>query len=207
MNTTSKHFWEEYYAKHRNPGPPSFFAQFVSPFMKKGDKLVEIGCGNGRDSTHFAENEVEVTAVDQCQNEVDYLNEKFAGLTNLNFVAGDMAELGDLGPLDKIYSRFSLHSVPMEVEKKVFKWAASQLKPGGMFLIEVRTINDELCGQGTKVGENEYSTDHYRRFIVPTEMEANAEAAGFRVLYSLESQGLAPFKDQDPAVLRLILLR
>jgi ubiquinone/menaquinone biosynthesis C-methylase UbiE len=205
MNQTSKSYWENYYAKHRNPGPPSPFAQFATPFLSNGGKLLEIGCGNGRDSSYFAELGLQVTSVDQCSDELDYLNDKYAESPNLKFTAGDMGELPTLGPLNYVYSRFSIHSVDRATEARVFNWAAANIVDGGLFMIEVRSINDQLCGQGEKVGEHEYRTDHYRRFVVKSEIEQLAKDKGFRVLYSLESQGLAVYKDEDPAVIRLVL--
>ena len=208
MNQSSKAYWESYYQKHRNPGPPSPFANFVRPFLTPGKRLAELGCGNGRDSSFFAsEQGVNVTSFDQCQEELDYLNQRYADSPNLKFVAGDMGKLASLTGLDYVYSRFSIHSIDRETEAKVLRWAYDNLSENGLFFIEVRSVNDELCGQGEQVGENEFVTDHYRRFVVKEELEAAAAQAGFRQLYSLESQGLAVYKDEDPAVIRLILQR
>ena len=40
-------------------------------------------------------------------------------------------------------------------------------------MIETRTIYDELFGVGKKISENEYLTDHYRRFVNPIEIKKN----------------------------------
>lgn len=205
MHNSSSSYWESYYSKHRDAAQPSFFAQFIAPFLTKGKSLVEIGCGNGRDSLFFAHQELNVQAIDQCTEEVAYLNDKHTDKPNITFHAGDMGMLANYGTIDYLYSRFSIHSVNREIENKVFQWASDNITNDGLFFIEVRSINDELYGQGTEVGKHEFSTDHYRRFIELSEITALSKTHGFNVLYSLESQGLAPYKDEDPAVIRLIL--
>nr|WP_295740166.1 class I SAM-dependent methyltransferase [uncultured Helicobacter sp.] len=42
--------------------------------------LLELGCGNGRDSLYFANNSIDTTAIDQVQEEVEYLNDYVASL-------------------------------------------------------------------------------------------------------------------------------
>jgi hypothetical protein len=45
---------------------------------------------------------------------------------------------------------------------------------------------------------------HYRRFIIPDEINAKLAHAGFVVTSRIESNGLAKYGDDDPVVLRLI---
>ena len=205
MQNKSSTYWESYYAKHRDAAKPSYFAEFVAPFLEKNKSLVEIGCGNGRDSLFFAHQQINVQAIDQCKEEVAYLNEKHSDKANIQFITSDMSLLQDYGQIDYLYSRFSIHSINRDTEAIVFNWAKENLSKGGLFFIEVRSINDELYGEGTEVGQHEFRTDHYRRFIDLEEITALSEKSGFRVLYSIESQGLAPYKEEDPSVIRLIL--
>ncbi len=44
--------------------------------------------------------------------------------------------------MDVVYSRFTLHSVDAQGEKRTLKWVYDNLKTGGFFCIEVRTIKD-----------------------------------------------------------------
>ena len=81
----SLNFWENYYSNHQIPTDESFFARFVIPFLNEGDTLFEIGCGNGRDSVFFAKQGMKVTAFDQCEKEVGFLNDEFSDLKDLLF--------------------------------------------------------------------------------------------------------------------------
>ena len=204
---TSYDYWEKYYATHREPTPCSNFAKFVLPFLKPDHLLLELGCGNGKDSIHFARNGVNVLAVDQCTKEMHFLSEKFAELPNIDFTSGDMTALEGVPNPDYVYSRFTLHAIDLEGEKKVLSWVSKNLNPKGLFLIEVRSVNDELYGQGTPMPDNAYFTDHYRRFEVLDELEQRIKDTGLEVIYKLESKGLAPYNDKDPSIIRIIAMK
>ena len=55
---SEKNYWEKYYESHREPNKPSPFAEFVSNELDSGTCLVELGCGNGRDSIYFGEKNI-----------------------------------------------------------------------------------------------------------------------------------------------------
>ncbi|MDG1435955.1 MAG: class I SAM-dependent methyltransferase [Saprospiraceae bacterium] len=203
MNSSSS-YWENYYSKHREPADCSPFAEFITPFLKKGKRLIEFGCGNGRDSKHFAKQGINVLALDQCKKEIAFLSDKFKSTKNLIFLAEDMTNLPDLENSDFLYSRFTIHAIDRKGEEKLVKWAASNLKANGLFFVEVRSVKDELYGIGEALGDNAYFTDHYRRFIILEELHQQFTSNGLDIIYSIESKGLAPYKTQDPVVIRLI---
>ena len=78
------------------------------------------------------------------------------------------------------------------------------MNDNGLFFIEIRSIHDELFGQGSAVSENSFVTDHYRRFVNFETFVSRVESAGFKVIYKLQSKGLATYKTEDPMVIRLI---
>lgn len=49
-----KKYWSEYYSTHQKPTGESTFAQFVESRLDDNKTLIELGCGNGRDSVFFA---------------------------------------------------------------------------------------------------------------------------------------------------------
>jgi len=201
---TSQSYWENYYMKNREPGKPSKFAEFVSSFLVPGKKMLELGCGNAKDSHYFASLGVSILAIDQCAVEVEYLNDTFSNVNNLKFAAEDMTNLPPLEENDYLYSRFTIHAIDKEGEHNLTKWAFNNLKKNGLFFIEVRSVKDELFGQGEALADNAYYTDHYRRFITLEDFKARLEAVGFSILFSKESNGFAPYKDADPIVIRVI---
>lgn len=198
-----KSYWKEYYRKNPNPVDPSTFAKFIIGFMEPEKKLIELGCGNGRDSVYFAQQKINVTAIDQIEEEMDYLNKKHS-LYNLNFKADDFTNLDTDKKYDYIYSRFTLHSVNEEAEKRVFNWITKQLNDEGLFFLEVRSINDPMFQKGEKISESENVTTHYRRYLNFDETIEKLENRGLKIIYKLESQGLAKYKDDDPTLIRIV---
>jgi hypothetical protein len=196
-------YWESYYKAHQDPGDESPFARFVAPFLVENSNLIELWCGNGRDSLFFASLGVNVIAFDQCENEVSYLNDKYSS-SKLSFEAGDFTNIGMRSSSNFIYSRFTLHSVSEEKEINTLKWSSQNLEKGGLFFIEIRSVKDELYGEGSPKGKNEFVTDHYRRFVSYTEFIERIENTGLTILYKVEGKGLAPYKDEDPVVIRVI---
>ena len=198
-----KSYWEQYYKKNPNPVEPSTFARFTSGFLHPGNSLIELGCGIGRDSVFFAQNNLNVTAIDQVESEMDYLNHKYS-LYNLDFKADDFTRLNSDKSYDYVYSRFTLHSINEEAESRVLKWIGSNLKDQGYFFLEVRSINDPMFQKGEKISDNENVTTHYRRYLNLEDTINKIEKCGLKIIYQLESQGLAVYKDDDPMLIRIV---
>lgn len=198
-----KAYWKKYYETHPNPVEPSTFAKFTSGFMNSSKSLIELGCGNGRDSVFFARNNIYVTAVDQIESEMDYLNKKYS-LYNLDFQADDFTNLSLETEYDYVYSRFTMHSIREEQESKVFEWISNQLAHQGLFFLEVRSINDPMFRKGEQISKNENITTHYRRYLDLNETITKLKKLGLKIIYKLESQGLAKYKNDDPMLIRIV---
>lgn len=165
--------------------------------------MYELGCGNGRDSVFFGNNGLIVSAFDQCDSEIEHLNNACKNV-NISFEAGDFTALGKRKAVDSIYSRFTLHSVSEKLEKDTLDWAFKTLKPNGILLVEIRSVLDELYGKGEPLNTNEFMTSHYRRFVEFEPFVQRIQKAGFSIIYKIQSKGLAPYKSEDPVVIRVI---
>lgn len=200
-------YWNTYYSNRLAMDTPSPFAKFISDYLRKGKNLLELGCGNGRDSFHFADMGLNVTGIDASDAIIADLKTR-PNMGNCYFICDDFVCSSALfaGQYDYCYSRFSIHAINELQEREVFKNVYGALKQGGAFFIETRSVNDDLFGKGKRAGENAYIYDgHYRRFIIKSELEKNAKQAGFQIMYSEEKRGFAPFGDSNPPVIRLIL--
>ena len=193
-----KKYWENYYKAHPSPGS-SLCARYVfENHIKDGDRLIELGSGNGRDSIFFAQNNIQTIAVDQCEEEIMSLREKY-NIPTLSFESADFTKLNDMSPFDHIYSRFTLHSIKENEENSVINWAYRNLKEGGKFLIEARSKNNELYGLGESVpGEPDayVYNSHYRRFIDTDKLREKLEKAGFEIFLFEEENGFGGETDQ-----------
>lgn len=206
-------YWANYYRSGAAPEVPSGFAQHVMGKyiqqiggLTQMVRLVELGCGNGRDARFFASNGVPVLAVDQC---VTPEQEDNSGIPLLEYKSGDFTQLEGLSlPADFVYSRFTLHSVDAAGQSRTLEWAHENLLPdGGNLFIETRGQKNEYYGLGEPVeGEEDAFVyeEHYRRFVEFDAFVAEIEAAGFRLVEASEDTGYAPFGDTDYHFIRVV---
>jgi ubiquinone/menaquinone biosynthesis C-methylase UbiE len=113
-------YWEAYYSRRIAEQLPSLFARHVAGLIGgTSRKIIELGCGNGRDALPFASKGHDVLAVDQCANEIAFLQSWHMQLVNIRFPCADFSQLPDSADgrkYDVIYSRFTLHSISVEQE-------------------------------------------------------------------------------------------
>lgn len=201
-------YWENYYSKQNAELIPSLFAQYVANLIgEKQAEIIELGCGNGRDSVFFANKGYAVDAVDQCYSEICFLMKQYQRLDNLDFRCDDFTDMVDDRPYDVVYSRFTLHSISKEQQTKTLQWAYRNLKKGGMLCIEVRGQKNEIYKFGEPV-ENEEDAfiynDHYRRFLNFESLCDELKKIGFSLDLAAEDKGFAPFNGQDETYIRVI---
>lgn len=211
-------FWREFYARHNLRHDPSPFACWcLEHHLKAGDNILELGCGNGRDSFAFLHHGISVLAVDGCEMAIaDNIANYAECAPNAfgQFVAMDFLHLKELPQdatdtsygghaFDAIYSRFVLHAIPEAIEDAMLDFCAHVLPTGGRMLHEFRTIRDPLMLEGQVLSATERLTDHYRRFLDPDVFRAKLAARGWREIFFVESNGLAAFGRDDPVVARI----
>ena len=188
-----KEYWANYYSENLDPTDQSSFAEFILPKLTKNKKLIDLGCGNARDSLYFSRNGLNVIAVDQIKDEIDYLNKNYKN-DNINFICDDFTDLENSSnelfdkKFDYIYSRFTFHD----------------LKEDSLFLLEARSIKDPMYNEGKKLSKTENFTNHYRRFMQLDKIISKLESRDLEIIYHIEDKDLAVYKDDNPYVIRLI---
>lgn len=199
-------YWNEYYKKNIAPNEPSKFAKDILKYLHPGKKLIELGCGNGRDAIFLSNNNINVVAIDQSESSINNLKYNISN-NNINFVVDDFIEtkLLEKESFDYVYSRFTLHSISEEQEDKLINRVYNALKKEGLLVIEVRSIKDEIFGLGEKVARNTYVyNNHSRRFIVLEELVEKLKSSGFKIDFVDENNNYAIYKEQNPIVIRII---
>lgn len=203
-------YWREYYSTHSNPSDASSFAEFILPKLGENKRLIELGCGNGRDSIFFSKNGISVVAVDQVSDEIDYLNENHKN-ENVDFVCDDFTNLGETSSgvilnsdFDYVYSRFTFHSIMEAQEDRTLDWIAGKLKKDACFLLEARSLKDPMFKRGRALSETENFTTHYRRYMDMDKITEKLQSRGFEILFKVEDNNLAVYGDDNPYVIRII---
>jgi bifunctional enzyme CysN/CysC len=198
-------YWTEYYKKKVTVNNPSPFAEFCMSKFSSGNRLLEIGCGNGRDSRYFSENGINVVALDKSEGAIEICKQGDHADT-LTYVCCETSDLQKYysGKYNYIYSRFSLHAMTEAEELNALQSAFDFLENDGDFCIECRSINDPHASIGEVLSTTERIDGHYRRFVDRRILEEKLKSVGFTIAESIESQGFAVFKDEDPVVIRII---
>lgn len=127
---------------------PSLFAQeFVEEMNVAGARnVLEIGCGNGRDSILFSRAGYTVTAVDVAPAAIELAkqNAADAGMT-IDFRVANAEQLPFAnGAFDAVYTLSVLHSTNLE---RSIAEAARVLKPGGIMFVYIYSETAYISGQ------------------------------------------------------------
>lgn len=200
-------YWSDFYKKQNQPFQESLFASYcMTQWLKPKMTLLELGCGNGRDALYLSKCGVNVLAVDQCAEEIDFLNNRFGG-KNISFKCADFSDLKFRKKFDAIYSRFTLHAISKQQEIRTLNWCARHLNENGLLLIEARGIQNEIYGMGERVADEADAfiyEGHYRRFLNADDVNKQITGLGLTILSSDEAANRAPFNGTNYKFLRIV---
>lgn len=177
-------YWEKFYRTKRITRP-SDFAKFCLKYLpKKQSKIVDLGCGNGRDSYFFAKKGHIALGIDKNNLPKDH--------HRATFIKADVFSTSCYASLfaDVLYARFLLHAVHiLDVHMIIYACI-----PGTYFMAEFR-----CCGDKPKIYKN-----HYRNFVNPEWLLCNMLAMNYEIIYCEKGYGFAKYKGEDPLVGRII---
>ena len=198
------HYWDEYYKKDNVPSFPSPFAEYVANKLSNQQTILEVGCGNGRDAKFLASQGHLVTGLDRSGEAIE-LCKKLYSVESLEFFFGTIADIEKINKkkYDLIYSRFVIHAMSLNEEIKTLNMSHKLLNKDGQFFVECRSINDPLSRKGDILSNTERIEGHYRRFIILEEFKQRLVQVGFKIIKTIESNGLAKFGKDDPVVIRV----
>ena len=198
------HHWDEYYKKDTAPSFPSPFAEYVANKLSKKQNILEIGCGNGRDSKFFSSRGHHVTGLDKSEEAIELCKNLYSD-EPIVFFFGTITDIAKTNQkkYDLIYSRFVIHAMALNEELEMLNISYQLLNQDGQFFIECRSTNDPLLQQGEILSHTERVYGHYRRFIILDEFIQRLVQVGFEVTEAIENIGLAKFGEEDPMVIRV----
>ena len=196
--------WDEYYKQDNVPAYPSPFAEYVANKLGNQQTILEVGCGNGRDAIFLASQGHLVTGLDRSGEAIE-LCKKLYSNESLEFFFGTITDIAKINKkkYDLIYSRFVIHAMSLNEEIKTLNMSHKLLSKDGQLVIECRSINDPLSCKGDILSNTERIEGHYRRFIILEEFKQRLIQVGFKIIKTIESNGLAKFGKDDPVVIRI----
>jgi len=166
-----KKYWNKYYKSNYKPFVQSNFSEFVVEALAAESSIIDIGCGNGRDSIFFANQKFKTTGIDQSivaiENLKKYENEY------LKFKTLSFSELKNGDKFDYAYCRFIFHSINELEEDSLLHWLRNNVSKN--IFIEARVDIDQ---------EKYMKTNHYRRLMNIEEFSKKLKKIGFVIISS-----------------------
>ncbi len=107
-----------------------------SNYLDSGDKVLDLGCGNGRNLPLFKEKDVDYFGLDNCQELIEIAKENYP---QERFKIGDVLDIPFPDNFfDKVYSIAVFHQIPSnEFRFKFLKEVQRVLKPKGLMILSV----------------------------------------------------------------------
>lgn len=187
MNTE---YWKDFYINQKAPEDGSNFAGFICDNIKEGTTLVDLGCGNGRDTRYFNSNGVLAMGIDLVAPEGD------------NFLEGDFTQCNQIAEV--YYSRFTVHAIDEDALDQMLK-SISAVIGSGILCIETRSAKGLIdTDHGLINFASPIGGAHFRMLYTLEYLVSKLESFGFIIQYSCESTGLAVYKEEDPMIVRII---
>jgi SAM-dependent methyltransferase len=195
---TSVDYWNRFYARWRHT-LPSQFAALVASELAPATLVVDIGCGNGRDTFFFARSGFPTIGIDRSSVSIE-ANARMRSAGDVRFINADITacDLAALMPPHEracFYARFFLHAIDDATEDALLGRLA-EIPEGSLLCLEFRTLADEATAKTFG--------DHDRRYIDHEALVRALPARGFQVDYERQGRGMAKFRDEDPYVGRIL---
>jgi len=111
---------------------PTSFAVEVSRLLAPGARVLELGCGEGRDSVFFASRGFAVTGVDVSRmglRKAERLARERG--VEVQWIHGDIARCAVSGPFDLVYSCGAIHYVPRRRRAHLLQRLKALTRAGG----------------------------------------------------------------------------
>ena len=209
----TKNFWDSFYKDQNNEKitDASSFARFVCDFVKANSLVIDMGCGNGRDSRYLNLFN-DVVGIDQSDEAIEFCRAQggsIAGATKTLDFRVLSVEDENICQIFKtefirsesknifVYARFFLHAIDKTQYARFWNFAQCLNRDYSVSVgVEFRTNEDEK--------NFKQFPGHFRTYLDPNAVVADAELRGFRVREILQGYGLAKYKDEDPHLARII---
>jgi len=167
-------YWNTLYSKQNYFGEgPTKLAKLAEKLFKTNNvqKILEVGCGQGRDAIYFSQLGLDVSAFDISANAIKSIN-SVKDRMNLNKLY--LFEHNVLEPLnfpeqhfDFIYSNLALQFFDLENLSKILKNLSNVMKNNSSFLLSTKKEGDKYHKTGKKINNNAYEHKGIIRYFYP----------------------------------------
>lgn len=166
---------KEYIVKVQKYAPEEEREMFAS-MVKPGGKILDAGCGSGRDANHFASQGFTVTGIDLSDNLLSYAKEHAD--PNATFFKMDLRAINLTISFDGIWACASLLHLKRDECVTVLRNFQHMLRPGGvLFLLMKEGTGEQLVTSGTIEGDTRFFT-----YYMSDEIRGLLEGVGLKMI-------------------------
>lgn len=166
--------------------PVESIQKFIGLLPPKA-RILDIGCGSGRDAKLFTENGVSVLGMDFSQS-----------LINIAKINAPLAEFKEMdietalfpaSSFDGAWAAISLSHIPKKILPSVLKNIHSLLKPEGHFYLSIK----KGCGEGLEEDLRYGNIKKFWSFYEEEELKKNLQSAHFKILDCRTIEKTSPY--------------
>ena len=168
-------YWQNMYSQENRFGTgPTKLAESAIEILSEIQriKILEIGCGQGRDALFFSEKNFRIDAFDISPNAISFINKikHEEKLENLNVFVHDATKpLKPDTEYNFAYSNLALQFFDLNNLEKVFENVANVLKEESQFLLSTKKKGDKYYQFGKKISENAFENKGVIRYFFEKE--------------------------------------
>ncbi|MEI7986976.1 MAG: class I SAM-dependent methyltransferase [Armatimonadota bacterium] len=141
LNVHEDEWWSQFYSNRAKPcpffvnHPDESLVEWVSKQMIPPGRALDIGCGNGRNSTYLAKSGFTVDGVDYAQEAINWANDR--ALSNSDQLTFHCQSIFDFPfqpeTYDLVYDSGCFHHMPPHRRRSYVDLVSTALNPGGWF--------------------------------------------------------------------------
>jgi tellurite methyltransferase len=200
-------YWDKYYDGEKLDNESSF-ARFTLKRIKDNGplKLMDIGCGNGRDSFFFNKKGFDVLGVDISSQAIQrcFINSN----KNLKFQKFDIEKDTMFQKFEVIYCRFFLHAINVVAENKLIRLIKNIKKKNSLVFFEYRNLRDNIFKKSKTKKHNEiieFEKGHFRRIIDSAKFKDKfIKNTNSLLVYEKSSKNLSVVNKDNPNLTRMV---
>lgn len=155
--------------------------KFIS-FLKKGDLVLDVGCGGGTKSRYLIQKGLNVIGIDFSGKMIEIAKREVSDGT---FIVKDLADVETLEYMfDGIFTQAVLLHIPKAKAKEAIQKTANKLKKGGYLYVAVKAQKPGRAEEEISVEEDYgYRYERFFSFFSPEEIKKHMRESGLNVVY------------------------
>lgn len=192
-------YWDSFYQNESPPSSPSSFSEYILPYVKDTHKtLLDIGCGNGRDSLFFKNNGFDVISIDSSKSP------NFLGDSN-NFFKVNINDINF--KVDIYYARFFIHAIKENTLDSFIENLYKLMSKKSKFIFETRSTKGITNLEKKETNFKSSIGEKHFRMLYSINYLRNKLEKKFKIDHLIEINNVTKYKNDNPYVIRGIVTK